>query len=142
MSTAAVAVKVTLAKVKVPEGKSPQAPRGGDRRERLLLLVQPAHPADDPRVLRQAELGSRGGAIRQLAAPGIFQAALKLLGAGGPLRPLHGEEPMEVWVLEATGLRNLQTNGVTEDLVAPGTNISVRGQPPWTQAARTPRTAR
>ena len=31
-----------------------------------------------------------------------------------------------VWVLEATGLRNLQNNGVTEDMVAPGTNISVR----------------
>lgn len=31
-----------------------------------------------------------------------------------------------VWVLEATGLRNLQSNGVTEDLVAPGTQISVR----------------
>ena len=31
-----------------------------------------------------------------------------------------------VWVLEATGLRNLQSNGVTEDLVAPGTNVSVR----------------
>ena len=31
-----------------------------------------------------------------------------------------------VWVLEATGLRNLQSNGVTEDTVAPGTNITVR----------------
>ena len=32
----------------------------------------------------------------------------------------------EVWVLEATGIRNLQNNGVTEEMVAPGTNISVR----------------
>ncbi len=31
-----------------------------------------------------------------------------------------------VWVLEATGIGNLRNNGVTEDLVAPGTNISVR----------------
>ena len=34
-------------------------------------------------------------------------------------------EPV-VWVLEATGIGNLRSNGVTEDLVAPGTNISVR----------------
>jgi len=31
-----------------------------------------------------------------------------------------------VWVLEATGIGNLLNNGVTEDVVAPGTNISVR----------------
>lgn len=31
-----------------------------------------------------------------------------------------------VWVLEATGIGNLRNNGVTEGLVAPGTNISVR----------------
>ena len=31
-----------------------------------------------------------------------------------------------VWVLEATGLINLRNNGVTEDTVRPGTNISVR----------------
>jgi len=31
-----------------------------------------------------------------------------------------------VWVLEATGIIGLRGNGVTEDLVAPGTNVSVR----------------
>ena len=31
-----------------------------------------------------------------------------------------------VWVLEATGLINLRNNGVTEDTVTPGTNVSVR----------------
>jgi hypothetical protein len=31
-----------------------------------------------------------------------------------------------VWVLEATGLVNLRNNGVTEDTVTPGTNVTVR----------------
>lgn len=31
-----------------------------------------------------------------------------------------------VWVLEATGLINLRNNGVTEDTVTPGTNVTVR----------------
>ena len=31
-----------------------------------------------------------------------------------------------VWVLEATGLINLRNNGVTQDTVEPGTNVSVR----------------
>ncbi len=36
----------------------------------------------------------------------------------------NGEQA--IWVLEATGLINLRNNGVTEDTVAPGTNVSVR----------------